>query len=431
MRSIAAVVLFVILVSALPAGAANAEAPARQYDTLWQQSTPLALGKWSRVGVAVAGSPAVLRLAPEGKSFPCWRADIDGGVARYDVRSALCAGTDPGQPHARSSPDYNGSSFLYGVTRSPVHRVGQPINHVIVSWDATTPAGTWLEVHIRVQEGARWTHWYDLPVWASGTSSIHRHSINGQQDRWGSVATDTFSTGPDETASAYQLAVTLFTVRPGLSPALRAVDAIASFDGTQSAASSPDRAAWGIDLSVPSRSQMLPAYRGLGDGGGGEAWCSPTSTDMILAYWGETVHRPDLNLAVPTVAAGTYDTAYDGAGNWPFNTAYAAEHGLTAYVTRFYSLSQVERWVQAHVPIAISIAFAPGELPGAPISSTSGHLLVVRGFTRSGDPIVNDPAAANDAAVRIVYPRAALERAWQRGSHGTAYVIYPAGWHVP
>lgn len=431
MRSVAAFVLFVTLVATLPTRAANAETPARQYDTLWQQSTPLALREWSHIGVAVAGSPAVVRLARGGKAFRCWRADIDGGMARYDPRSALCSGTDPGQPHARSSLDYNGGAFLYGVTRSPVHRVGQPINHVIVSWDVTTPAGTWLELHIRVQEGGRWTHWYDLPVWASGTSSIHRHSINGQQDRWGSVATDTFSTGHSETASAYQLGVTLFTVRPGLTPALRAADAIASFDGAQSPASSPDRAAWGTDLAVPSRSQMLPAYRGLGDGGGGEAWCSPTSTDMILVYWARTLHRSDLNLPVPTVAAGTYDATYDGAGNWPFNTAYAAEHGLDAYVTRFYSLSQIERWVQARVPIAISIAFAPGELPGAPISSTAGHLLVVRGFTRTGNPIVNDPAAGNDAGVRIVYPRSALERAWQQGSHGTAYVMYPAGWYVP
>ena len=45
------------------------------------------------------------------------------------------------------------------------------------------------------------------------------------------------------------------------------------------------------------------------------------------------------------------------------------------------------------------------------------------GFTQNGDCAVNDPAAR---AVRIVYPRAALERAWQR-SEGAAYVVAPAG----
>lgn len=423
--------LFIVLVSLLPLWPARAAPATRQYDTLWQQIAPLALRGWFHAGTSVAGSPAAVHLARESNPLRCRRLDIDGGTARYDPHSGLCAGADPGQPSSRTSRDYNGGHFLYGVTRSPVHRVDQPINHVIASWDATTPAGTWLEVHIRVQEDGAWTHWYDLPVWASDTSVIRRHSINGQHDRWGGVATDTFYTATAKTATAYQLSVTLFTARAGLSPALRAVDAIASFDGSRSPSSAPDRVVWGTDLPVPSRSQMLPAYRSLGDGGGGEAWCSPTSTDMILAYWAQTLHRPDLNLPVPTVAAGTYDATYDGAGNWPFNTAYAAGHGLTAYVTRFYSLRQVERWVQARVPIAISIAFAPGELPGAPINSTNGHLLVVRGFTRSGDPIVNDPAAGSDSHVRMIYPRAALERAWQRGSHGTAYVIYPAGWHVP
>jgi hypothetical protein len=176
---------------------------------------------------------------------------------------------------------------------------------------------------------------------------------------------------------------------------------------------------------------MLPAYRNLGFGGGGEAWCSPTTTSMIMAFWGNMLHLPQLVLPVPAVAAGTYDYAYHGAGNWPFNTAFAGSYGLTAYVERFSSFDQIEPWIQASVPVAISISFRPGELTGAPIPSSPGHLLVVRGFTPRGDVIVNDPVAPSDPQVRMVYQRAQLERVWQRGSHGTAYVMYPPGWAIP
>ena len=47
-------------------------------------------------------------------------------------------------------------------------------------------------------------------------------------------------------------------------------------------------------------------------------------------------------------ALGTYDAAYRGCGNWPFNIAYASEHGLAGYVERFSSLADVERLVKRH-----------------------------------------------------------------------------------
>jgi hypothetical protein len=49
-------------------------------------------------------------------------------------------------------------------------------------------------------------------------------------------------------------------------------------------------------------------------------------------------------------------------------------------------------------------------------------LLVLRGFTKSGDAIVNDPAAASDNTVRRVYKRAQLEKAWIEASGGMVYV---------
>jgi hypothetical protein len=225
--------------------------------------------------------------------------------------------------------------------------------------------------------------------------------------------------------------MTLFTTNPDVSPSVRLITAIASHDAVSYPAVSPVTALWGTDLPVPQHSQMLTRYRTQQYGGGGEAWCSPTSISMVLAYWANWIHRSDLTPSVPEVARGTYDYTYDGTGDWPFNTAYAASFGLTAFVTRMYSIGQIERWIQAGVPVVLSIAFKHGEFRGEPLPASAGHLIVVRGFTRTGDVITNDPAASTDAAVRIVYRRSNLEHVWQAGSHGTVYIIYPSNLHPP
>lgn len=414
-----------------------AHAASQQYDELWRQDTPAAFGAWMLNGVAPtgAGTSFAMQLAPSPSGpLTCSSVDVDGGATHYDASSGLCAGTDPLPPGSYNNGMnyYNGGSFYYATMVSPVHTTGAPINHVIASWNAATPAGTWMEVHVRVdQKNSGWTHWYDLPIWASDFSAIHRHSINGQADTDGGVATDTFYTKPGQVASAYQLSVTLFTTAPAVSPAVRSITAIASYDASQYLNIAPDTSVWGTNLPVPQRSQMLSQYQGLGYGGGGEVWCSPTSTSMVMAYWSNILGDPNLTQSVPDAAQGTYDFAYDGTGNWPFNTAYAANYGLTAYVTRMQSMSQIEQWVKAGVPIVISIAFSNGILPGEPVKNSPGHLVVVRGFTANGDVITNDPAASTDAGVQIVYNRSDLEYAWQYGSNGTAYVIYPTGWPTP
>ena len=433
-------VLSLIMVAQLCVGALShppvVHAASQQYDELWRQDFTATYGAWTLNGVAPTGPTAsvAMQLASSHKAqLACAPADVDGGGANFDAHAGLCAGTDPlpAGSYNGGLNYYNGGSFWYGTMVSPVHTTGAPINHVIASWNATTPAGTWMEVHVRVLQASGWTHWYILPIWASDFSTIHRHSVNGQADSDGGVATDTFYTKPGQVASAYQLAVTLFTTSPGVSPSVRLITALASYDASQFQSIAPDPSVWGTNLPVPQRSQMLAQYQGLGYGGGGEVWCSPTSTSMVMAYWSNVLGQPNLNQTVPDAAKGTYDFAYDGTGNWPFNTGYAASFGLTGYVTRMQSMSQIEQWVKAGVPIVISIAFSNGILPGEPVKSSPGHLIVVRGFTANGDVITNDPAASTDAGVQIVYKRADLEYAWQYGSNGTAYVIYPTGWQTP
>ena len=179
--------------------------------------------------------------------------------------------------------------------------------------------------------------------------------------------------------------------------------------------------------------------------GGGEAWCSPTSTEMVVEYWGRKPSAADTSWVDPTypdptvnhAARMTYDYAYDGAGNWPFNTAYAASFpGLEGRVTRLHSLDELERFIAAGIPVVTSQSFLASELDGANYG-TSGHLFVVVGFTADGDVIVNDPASSSNDVVRNVYKRAQFEQIWLRtkrtnasggvsgGSGGIAYLIKP------
>ncbi len=405
------------------------------YNEFWSQDRFEDFQDWTRNGVALhgIGSNVSLLLAP-GTQTHCTDEVIAEGVVQCDKQAGLCHGHDPHEPGSYHRHNYyNGGDFYYGTLTSPVHLPKQPITTLIPSWNASTPPGTWLELQVRVRQKEVWSNWYSLGIWAGKNSVITRHSVEEQRDAHGMVATDTFQVN-GQPANAYQIRVTLFSVTPGLSPVLWRIYSIASKDGVHPAEPflSSDEKAWGLDLTVPQYSQMRAEYSSQTAYGRGDSWCSPASVCMMLAYWAEVLQRPDLLQTLPEAAARVYDATYEGTGNWPFTMAYAAEFGLRAYVTRMYSFNQVEKWIQAGIPLAISITYEENKLPNSPILSTpAGHLLVVRGFTTNGDVITNDPAAATDAAVQIIYNRYDLAQAWLTGSHGLVYIVYPENWPLP
>jgi hypothetical protein len=374
---------------------------------------------------AASASRSELWLSNDAQDFAGWRFDglrADGSslVLNGDT---LKSGSDPyGAGGYKGGNYYNGGSYFYGEAVAPFHGSASGFDNAVVSWNADTPNGTWVTLKLRALIDNRWTKEYVMGVWASNDSTIKRHSVDSQADGDGKVDTDTLIL--NRKASAYQLRVILFSTNRISSPRLNLAAVSTTMGGAAPGIGSPRL--WGHDLSVPERSQMIYPD-------GGEVWCSPTSTSMVLAYWGQQTGRGDLNQTVPSAAANTYDRVYQGNGNWPFNTAYAGSFGLTAYVSRFHSLSQVEPWIEKGVPVIASVAFKPGELGGAPISQTAGHLLVIRGFDGAGNVIVNDPAGDPrlGQSVRIVYNRAQFERVWQNGSGGAVYLIYPKGRAIP
>lgn len=346
----------------------------------------------------------------------------DAGALEFDGSTAD-AGSDPYTAGSYYGGNYyNAGSFLVGEATSPIIPTAFNFTEAIASWNAVTPPGTWLEVQFSAQYGTRWSKPYILGIWAADTETIQRHSVRLQGDTDGYVAVDTFvSTNKKQTPNAFQLKIRLFSVDGVATPSVQNASVAYSTSAPKSAtASAGDPALWGQPpLNVPLCSQMVYPD-------GGEVWCSPTSTSMVLGYWGSDPGpcEPRVRAAV----AGVYDWIYDGHGNWPFNTAYAATKGYEAYVARFTSLAQAEPFIAAGVPVVMSIAWKTGALTGSSVDSTNGHLLVLVGFDANGNPIVNDPAFPSNAAVQATYQRSEFEPLWLQSSGGTVYLIYPAGY---
>ena len=395
-----------VMVSLLAGGTAIAKSDASDAPNV--SFTRASLGAGVRDGVALSGTSLV--LAGSGLATAIYTDPFGHPPITYESGTWTGAWTD--------------TPFAY--------------DELIASWNAVTPANTWVKIEMEGQGSGRVTKRYVLGIWASGDLDIHRTSVPAQGDGDGFVAIDTFVRSKKALPlDAYRLRVTLYR-RAGSSatPTLRGVAAMVSAAPKGYAIPS---AHTGVvrTLPVPEYSQEthighFPEYDN-----GGEAWCSPTSTAMVLAFWrtgpdaaalaafpgnDPGTSTPHADGQVDHAARYVYDWNYNGAGNWPFNTAHATTYGLDGFVTRLRSLAEAERFIRAGIPLIASIN---GKLPGFFFGSTNGHLLVISGFDANGDVISNDPAVMTNDEVQKTYARADFESVWLEGSGGIVYVIRP------
>jgi len=291
-------------------------------------------------------------------------------------------------------------------------------DELVVSWNV--PPGVYLKVEARAVFPDHATKYYNLGEWSEDPARHPRQSGGPQTDSDGTVKIDTLVLARH--GGKAQVRVTLGSIYKMQSPRLKFLGL--SFCDSQFRAPprEPNRAAWGKVIPVPERRQA--EY-------GDEGWCSPTSLSMVLGYWGETLHRPELNRAVPEVAAAISDTNLPGTGNWPFNTAYAgAFPGLRAYVARLDDISELEAWIAAGVPVVMSVS---SHLTNDRHSGQdNGHLIVCCGFTETGDIVANDPGVSvkSNERARRVYPRQRVIEAWKK-SKNAVYLIYPENAAIP
>lgn len=395
-----------------------------------------------RDGVAGAGS-TVSGKAARHIAFTRWTGKSlrHGSFQHTRFDGGLVIGRHP--VHTTYDDPYgSGGPIRYSRGRwfSPWVSTPFGLTSLIASYDARTPHGTFIEVSARGSTGGgRRSSWDSLGRWASHDVKFHRMSLGPQRDDLSRVAVDTLLTGRGTRFARWQLRVSLYR-RSGTTktPTVARVGAVAARLPRRSPTSSPGTAT-GVSLPVPRYSQMIHVGEYPRWDNGGEAWCSPTSTSMVLGYWHRLptpqqyawVKHSYRQPWVDYAARYTFAWNFDGTGDWPFNTAYASRFGLDSFVTRLRSLREAQLFIKAGIPLVASIAFGPGQLAGAPISSTNGHLVVIRGFTAAGNVIVNDPAAPTAKTVRRVYRRGQFEKAWIGGSGGVVYVIHPTRVHLP
>lgn len=395
--------------------------------------------------ITEAGSDIAVRRWDSTRDFArgTWanlRPSRDGALI---IRSNGASTTDYTDPFGDGAP----RSYDTGSWTSPVVELGFEGDEAIASWNARTPTGTFAETTFRGRKAdGSWTKWYVMGRWASGDDfaggDIHRTSLDDQNDDDAAIWTDTFSVRSGKEISAYQARVTLH--RPhgtSVTPALGGLTVMANeFIADNDGATSEFTLGREVELDVPPYAQNIHKGEYPEFGGGGEVWCSPTSTTMVQYYWGEDHHVPAADLAdieapngdpqVDYAAINTWDYTYEGAGNWPFNAAYAHQFGLETFVTRLRSLAEAERFIEAGIPVIMSLSWELEEMPEAGYES-NGHLMVLIGFTEEGDPIFNDPASNSNANVRSVYTRENFEKVWQTATDGVVYIYHPEDVELP
>ena len=294
-------------------------------------------------------------------------------------------------------------------------RPGIPFSEVIPSWNLEDAKSDGIEIEIRPRFETGTGTWFSLGKWSLDPKLLAKGSVEKQKAEDGQVLTDVLRLKKKAVAVDVRL-----TLKKGNAESLTGLKLLAlSFSNRDTVKEGEPRkrhSAWGKTIDVFQRAQ--------GNYPRGSVLCSATSTSMLLNHWSKVLGRPALDKDVPEVEANVWDPVYDGAGNWPFNTAYMGSFPeLTSYVSRLTCLRDLEDLIDQGIPVACSVSF--DMLRGRPLSpKESGHLVLVVGFTEDGTPVFNDPAFKE--GVRKTYPRDDFEKAWNYSAR-TVYIVHPIG----
>ena len=269
-----------------------------------------------------------------------------------------------------------------------------PARELVLTWNADVPAGAWLEIRFRVRgPGNGWSGWYEMGSWWRSEQG-KRFT---KDPVYGKLHVDELKADAD--FDRVQYSISFNTVTPGVSPVLRrvwlSVSRPAAKDETIEVTA--PAGARQVKLNVPWMSQLLVEH--VGDEELVERGvCAATSVTMVMNSEGA-------HTTISETARRAYDPVADIYGNWAFLVAAAGDKGFNARVQRFRDWHGVRRLVESGAPVIISIAYEKGTMSAEPDRRSDGHLIVVIGFTKDGDVIVNDPGTRfEDRGRGYVYP---------------------------
>ena len=220
-------------------------------------------------------------------------------------------------------------------------------------------------MRVRGRAGDRTSSWDILGRWAAGDRRVRRTSVAGQGDDLADVAVDTWRVDGQGGVATYQVQVRLMRRSGASLPVARPstpLHAVATRLPAALPAVSKPGPAPAATLDVPRYSQMSHVghspgvrrrRRGLVLARPRSRWCSATTARCPTRRRtsGSARATPTRGSTRPPGRRTT--AAYEGTGNWPFNTAYAASLAGHAFVTRLASLRAAEQYVAAGIPLVL------------------------------------------------------------------------------
>lgn len=294
------------------------------------------------------------------------------------------------------------------VIEPPEWRPRRAARHLLPSFSALSAVEAGFRFELSVRRGARWSPWVAGAAIGPGVFPPLASRADGLV-----ADVDQFDVTP--AAEAVRVRLRVAAREGGAFFAAPWLVALSAWDGSPAGPAVPPTGA-GARLAVPALSQLDEA----------EAVrmriCSPASVAMVLAYYG----RP---AGVAPLAREVFHAGLDQYGVWPAAIHAASRRGVAGYLLRFPGWESAAWCLDHGLPVIASVRYRAGELQGAAIPETTGHLLVLTGWTGE-DVLVNDPAAPR-AAVARRYRLDDLRRVWLERT-GVGYVLFtpstpPAG----
>ncbi len=297
--------------------------------------------------------------------------------------------------------DVERESFTDGIRTelsAPI-QTAFPFASLVFSLNYAAPKDSFILLEAQVLEEGKWSDFFKLGLFSQGI----KKSFPSQDSAFGRVETDELALARPAQAYRYRIQ---FCGEAKLT--LLAASAVRSpFEYEENKAARLPAGHFQKEIAPISQMELNHPDR--------RRVCSPVSLCMALNALGVACSAEE-------VMQGVYDASANIYGNWVFNTAYAGSCGVQAYVRRFGALSELKDFVTPDSLVLASIAYERGELTGAAMERTSGHLVVVRGW-ENGAVCVADPAALKKQAVLRAYNAREFANAWLRHKRGAAYIV--------